>query len=122
MPRLPPLAWNRAVQKFAKNVTVTQYSTPSAVSGYAPSKGADTTPVSIRAAFFPVITEELSYLFEGSFDAGDAAMLISNKEVSQDINTGDRITYNSIKYKVTKVTDWTNLGKIKAYSLKRETV
>lgn len=121
---MPKLAWHRAIQRFTKTVTLTQYSSPAAVSGYAPSKGADTTSTQIRAALFPVITEELAYLFQGILDKGEAALLISTKDVSNDINTGDRITDwdGTTKYKVTKLTSWDSLAQIKVYSLELETI
>lgn len=113
---------DKAVKKFAQDVTLTQYSSPSAVSGFAPSKGADTTPTTIRAAVFPVVDDQLAYLFQGIIDEGEAAMMVSVRDVSTDINTGDKITYNTVDYKITKVVDWTDIGNLKVYSLKKETV
>lgn len=87
----------------------------------APSRGADTQK-SISAFMIPVITDELEYLFQGILDTGEIGMLISTLDVTDDINTGDRITYESVDYKITRIIDWSDYGNIKAYSLKRETI
>lgn len=102
-------------------MSLTQFSAHTAISGYVPSKGTATTPVTINAIIMPVVTDDLIYLFEGAFDEGEVGMIISSIDTTEDINTGDRITYNSINYKVMRVVNWHNIGNIKAYTLKRAT-
>ena len=112
-------AWNRVVSRFGRNVILTQYSAQTAISGFVPSRGTSADPVTISAFITPVITEELQYLFEGSLDYGEMGMLVSSIDVVQVINTGDKIAIDSDNYKVAKIIDWSELGNIKAITLKK---
>lgn len=112
-------AWNRVINKFGRNVILTQFSSQTAISGFVPSRGTETDPATISAFITPVITEELQYLFEGSLDYGEMGMLVSSIDTTQDINTGDQVAIDSINYKVAKIIDWSELGNIKAITLKK---